>query len=215
MLLLVLSAGFTFLYQGRQELQVQYQTELDDLGQKQAEAELRLNTVEGTRAAAEKGLVEQTAVVATTEQDMFKLVQESAQSQQTVEALQFEATRLSTALTNATSTRTAPQPNAPTPDQPAIVEILAPSGELVITQGQDVEFIVAARDVQGVNTIQLKLNGRVVGTVQGQGNTFVTHRLSFPFLTSGPQTLEAVMTNNSDGVTMANPVRIEISPPTE
>ena len=107
MLLLVLISAFVFLYQGRQALQTQYETTRAALEQKQAESELRLTNSEGTRTAAEQSLIQQTAVVATTEQNMLKLVQESAQSQQTVEALQFETTRLATDLGNLSATRAA------------------------------------------------------------------------------------------------------------
>ncbi|MCA9994670.1 MAG: hypothetical protein KDE56_02915 [Anaerolineales bacterium] len=215
MLLLVLTSGFVFLYQGRQTLQTQYETTRDAFEQKQAESELRLTNSDGTRTAAEQSLIQQTAVVATTQQDMLKLVQESVQSQQTVEALQFEVTRLATDLSNAASTRAAAQPNSPAPEQPAIVEILAPSGDLPITQGDTIEYIVAARDVQGIASIQLKLNGRIIATADGKGSTFVTHRAQFPFLNSGSQTLEATMTNSSGGITMATPIRIEVDPAEE
>lgn len=215
MLLLVLISAFVFLYQGRQALQTQYETTRAALEQKQAESELRLTNSEGTRTAAEQSLIQQTAVVATTEQNMLKLVQESAQSQQTVEALQFETTRLATDLGNLSATRAATQPNSTAPEQPAIVEILAPSGNLPVTQGETIEYIVAARDVQGIASIQLKLNGRVIATAEGQGSTFLTHSTQFPFLNSGPQTLEAVMTNSSGGITMATPIRIEVDPAVE
>lgn len=215
MLLLVLISAFVFLYQGRQALQTQYETTRAALEQKQAESELRLTNSEGTRTAAEQSLIQQTAVVATTEQNMLKLVQESAQSQQTVEALQFETTRLATDLGNLSATRAATQPSSTAPEQPAIVEILAPSGKLPVIQGADIEYIVAARDVQGIATIQLKLNGRVIATAEGNGRTFVTHRTQFPFLNSGPQTLEATMTNQSGGVTLATPILVEVLPPAD
>lgn len=211
MLLLVLASSFVFLYQRQQSKEVQHQTTRDALEQKQAETELRLTNLDGTRTAAEQLLVQQTAVVATTQQDMLKLVQESAQSQQTIEALHFETTRLATDLGNLSATRAA-VPSGPAPEQPAVIEILAPTGKIPVIQGESIEYIIAARDIQGITTIQLKLNGAVIATVEGNGRTFVTHSTQFPFVNSGSQTLEAVMTNRSGGITQATPILLQVSP---
>lgn len=211
MLLLVLLAGFVFLYQGRLDMEKAYQADLDALTQQQAETDLRLTNVEGTRTAVEQVVAQQTTVIASLEEDNANLEQESVSSLQTVEALQLDATRLSVALINAESTREAIQADSlAILEQPSVIEILSPADGDEIIRGEDVQFIIAARDTQGIATIQLLFNTRVIATETGDGVTFITYKHKFPLSTVGSQLFEAQLINVNDGTTMATPVQVTV-----
>lgn len=209
MLLLVLLAAFLFLFQGRQAIEAQYETQSATLEQKAAENELLAGSLEGTRMAVERQiLTPQAAELEALREDNRLLNQEAVADQQELEQLR--------ALVTQTADGTLPTLAAPEAVfQPAIVELLAPSSDETFPLDEPIEMIIAARDDRGIDKIELMINEKVEATIQGNGQTFVTDKRLLSFASEGGRVLEVKLTNLEGGVTMTQLIRINVVLPSD
>lgn len=207
MLLLVLLAAFLFLFQGRQALEQQHETELSTLQQRLAESDLRLTSLEGTRVAIDKQLLTPQAQELATFQ-----AENSILNQQSVDDLR-EIEQLRQMVTQVANGEALPTPEVS--PQPVVVLLLSPENNETFTLDESIEVILAARDDQGIEKIELMINDKLEATIEGNGNTFVTDKRPFSFASAGVRVLEAKLTNVAGGVTMTQLIRIEVVLPSE
>lgn len=148
MLLLVLTAAFVFLFQGRQQVIEQrdrLETKTADLQQDLSQTELDLAAAEATRTVTADAL-------ATAESNAVLLDGELVRSQQEVDALTEQLDAASQTITTLQNEQEAVLA------QPPEVAILSPTSGRILTLGEPVNIVFVATDPKGVSAVNLAIN---------------------------------------------------------
>lgn len=164
MLLLVLTAAFVFLFQGRQtviEQRDNLETETADLQQNLAQTELDLAAAEATRIFNADAL-------ATAESNALLLDGELVRSQQEVDALTEQLDAASQTITTLQDQQEAVLA------QPPEVAILSPANGRLLPQGESVNIVLVATDPKGVSSVNLAINEEPVETYLPNNETLFT-----------------------------------------
>lgn len=155
MLLLVAAAAFVFLLQGDLRLRDQIletQREADRLRQAQAQTELLLGAAEATRDAS-------FAALATAENNVLLLDGQLVQSAQELNDMETRVAELEAQLSTAEADFTALQESAQ--NQPPVVAIVNPQEGETLQAGQSVGITVVASDSNGLEQLQILIDGDV------------------------------------------------------
>jgi hypothetical protein len=204
MLLLVLVAAFVFLFQMDLRLRsrvLETQAEADQVRQLQAETELQLGAAEATRDASSSAL-------ATAEHSGLLLEGQLVESQQEVDSLTatIEAfgTRLEEAESDLAELEEAGQ------SRPPMADIVQPEDGATLQTGQSVTIVVVASDPNGLERVQIMVDGRVHGTYTLNGERLFTRTTSWSAPNEeGVHTIE-LSAVNANGIA-SNDVTIEVT----
>ncbi|GJM41297.1 MAG: hypothetical protein DHS20C20_15790 [Ardenticatenaceae bacterium] len=164
MLLLVLTAAFVFIFQGRQTVVDQrndLESETADLQQDLAQTEIDLAAVEATRAFTADAL-------ATAESNVFLLDGELVRSQQEVDALADQLDAASQTITTLQDEQEAVL------SQPPDVAILSPANGRLLQQGEPINIVLVATDAKGISSVNLAINEEPFETYLPDNETLFT-----------------------------------------
>lgn len=167
MLLLVVAAGFVFLFQ----TEIRFRDRLRDLRADnetlragQAETELRLSGAEGTREAVAIAL-------ATAEHNGVLLEGQLVDSQQSVDKLAGQVATLEGQLADLEGEAQA---------RPPVARIVAPLDQAVLPLGRPVQIVLVASDAAGLTSLTLEVDGRRYSTYPIDGERLYARTLSWP-----------------------------------
>lgn len=170
MLLLVVAAGFVFLFQ----TELRFRDELRDLGAAneslratRAAVDLELSAAEATRTAVE-------AARATVEYDNLLLEGQLVDSQQAVDQLTTENEQLAAEVQGLEDQLAELQ----TPSAP-VARIVTPVDEAVLPLGAPVEIVMVASDPEGLDSLTLEIDGRRHSTYSIGGDRLYARTLSW------------------------------------
>lgn len=164
MLLLVVAAGFVFLFQSelrfRDNLR-ELTAQTDELRQAQADTELQLAAVEATRDATE-------AALSAAESGNRELEEQLVESQATAEALSVAVDTLTGDL-NSLKEDLAEIESEAQSRQP-VVRIVTPADGATLPAGSEVSIVVVAMDPSGLTDVEVSMDGDTLSshTVDGE-----------------------------------------------
>lgn len=204
MLLLVVAAGFVFLFQAELRFRDQLRflsAENDSLRASQASAELELSGATATRDAV-------SAALAAAEGDTRELEGQLVESQQTVDELNGQVTTLNREIDALREEMAALEDEQQT--QPPVARIVSPADGTTLPVSRPVEIVLVAGDNAGLESLTLEINGRRFSTYPIGGETLYARTLTWNAPKEGGDVVFTVRAVNRNGVN-SSPQSITVS----
>ena len=195
MLLLVLTAAFIFLFQGRRTLEARSQSLASDLQRVEDERD----AIVGTRAAM-------VAALTTVESDSVLLEGQLVESQQEVDALTTELQQTGDTLAQLEQDR------LDMLARPPQIDVVSPEEGVVLLAGTPVEIVVAAADPVGITDMTVTIDGRLLSNYVVNGLPLLTVTENWTPTAGGSYVIEVEASNGRTGTIVTR--TIAVSAPT-
>ncbi len=203
MLLLVMTAAFVFLFQGRQSLAGQRDdlaTTVTNLDMTRTQLELAFQSVEATRLATGEELA--TAIA-----NSILYEEQLVESQQQVDALTGQMDTLTGELAAISST--AATENNALQEMVPTVQIVSPLAGTAVVVGEPLDIVFAAADPAGLTTMNLIINGDSFKTYDPGDATLYTARETWTPTAPGAAEIGVLAVNVHGRV--SNPVSVTLT----